>query len=350
MPQALSVAIEAGNPESDEPCASLVKQIGSHESLRRVSLALEPQDGQIPGYLGAGLEALVASGQTGPAEAMPVLTRALEREHSAGVRQHLARALAEVSKRTSPAVAALACTPPRNGWPMPWHENDAKDRGRLTVGLASLCLRIGTTEASRICEGAIRHLLHARKSGDDELDPDWQELAVKRDVLVLLPLLDNNKANNLAREWVTRICSEPFKGPMNINGHEFFVIDERLNALLNDAGRSEFARRAARKALAGPGPEGMMEAAVRVAAEPFPCRLTTQELVELLKMPTCFGKARRVVLDHLGNRYGRRFINHWGFVHFAEDQNLGLDLTTPPKRPEPKESLKRMLEILDGRG
>jgi hypothetical protein len=74
-----------------------------------------------------------------------------------------------------------------------------------------------------------------------------------------------------------------------------------------------------------------------------PCRLTTQELVDLLKMPTCFGQARRVVLDHLGNR----FVNHWAFVRFASEQGLELDFTTPPKRPDPKESVKRMLEILD---
>ncbi len=76
------------------------------------------------------------------------------------------------------------------------------------------------------------------------------------------------------------------------------------------------------------------------------CRLATQELVDLLKMPTCFGEDRRVVLDHLGNRYGRRFVNHWAFVRFAQEQKLGLDFTTPPKRPDPKESLKRMLEIV----
>ena len=63
-------------------------------------------------------------------------------------------------------------------------------------------------------------------------------------------------------------------------------------------------------------------------------------------MPTCFGPARRVVLDHLGNRYGRRFVNHWAFVRFAREQGLGLDFTTPPKRPDPKESVERMLVIL----
>jgi hypothetical protein len=48
------------------------------------------------------------------------------------------------------------------------------------------------------------------------------------------------------------------------------------------------------------------------------------------------------VLDHLGHRYGRRFVNHWAFVRFATEQKLGLDFTTPPKRPDPKGSPRRM--------
>ena len=82
-------------------------------------------------------------------------------------------------------------------------------------------------------------------------------------------------------------------------------------------------------------------------AEPLPCRLSTQDLVDLLKMPTCFGNARQVVLKHLGNRYHRRFVNHWEFVRYAKEQNLDLDFTTPPRRPNPKESVERMLKILD---
>ncbi len=62
-------------------------------------------------------------------------------------------------------------------------------------------------------------------------------------------------------------------------------------------------------------------------------------------MPTCFGTARRVVLDHLGNGYGQRLSNHWAFVGYARDQ--GLDFTTPPRPPNPQESLERMLEIMD---
>jgi hypothetical protein len=72
--------------------------------------------------------------------------------------------------------------------------------------------------------------------------------------------------------------------------------------------------------------------ALPTASEALPCRLSTQDLVELLKMPTCFGEARKVVLKHLGNRYRRTFANHWEFVRFAQEQHLDLDLTSPPKR------------------
>ncbi len=56
------------------------------------------------------------------------------------------------------------------------------------------------------------------------------------------------------------------------------------------------------------------------------------------------------MLDHLSNRYGRRFVNHWEFVSYAREQGLMLDFTTAPRRPDLRESVKRMLEILDGSG
>jgi hypothetical protein len=45
-------------------------------------------------------------------------------------------------------------------------------------------------------------------------------------------------------------------------------------------------------------------------------------------------QARRVVLDRLGTRHGRIFPDQWAFVRFAQQQNLGLDFTTPPRRPQ----------------
>jgi hypothetical protein len=41
-------------------------------------------------------------------------------------------------------------------------------------------------------------------------------------------------------------------------------------------------------------------------------------------------------LDQFGNRCRRRFDTHWDFVRYALEQQLDLDFTTPPKRPERK--------------
>jgi hypothetical protein len=85
---------------------------------------------------------------------------------------------------------------------------------------------------------------------------------------------------------------------------------------------------------AGTGHPLAILALILPAAEPPPCRLSTQQLVELLKMPTCFGEARHVILDCLGNRYRHTFSDVWAFVRFAKEQNLDLDFISPPQRPE----------------
>jgi hypothetical protein len=74
--------------------------------------------------------------------------------------------------------------------------------------------------------------------------------------------------------------------------------------------------------------------AALLALEPLPNPLPAQVLVDLLKQPTCVGLARRAVLDALGTRYSRNFTDQWDFVDYAEEQELGLDLTSPPKQPE----------------
>jgi hypothetical protein len=70
------------------------------------------------------------------------------------------------------------------------------------------------------------------------------------------------------------------------------------------------------------------------AAQPPPCRFPTQELVDLLKMPTCVGPARDVVLRLLGQKCNRHFADLWQFVAYAHEHLPDIDLTTPPKRPQ----------------
>jgi hypothetical protein len=84
--------------------------------------------------------------------------------------------------------------------------------------------------------------------------------------------------------------------------------------------------------LAGFGHAAATPALLGSALEPLPCRFSTPQLVELLKQPTCVGPARRVILDHLENRYHQKFTDHWDFVRFAKKQKLGLDFTSPPQR------------------
>jgi hypothetical protein len=61
--------------------------------------------------------------------------------------------------------------------------------------------------------------------------------------------------------------------------------------------------------------------------------LPPRMLVDLLKHPLCVGELRRAVLDALGKHLDRTFADQWEFVRFATDQQLDLDLTSPPKRP-----------------
>jgi predicted Ser/Thr protein kinase len=64
-------------------------------------------------------------------------------------------------------------------------------------------------------------------------------------------------------------------------------------------------------------------------ALPRPCVLSTPQLVELLKHPLCVDSPRRLILDQLGQRYGRPFADQWEFVPFAQERELGLDFTSP---------------------
>lgn len=62
---------------------------------------------------------------------------------------------------------------------------------------------------------------------------------------------------------------------------------------------------------------------------------TTQQLVDLLKLPTCVRQTRAVILEQLSNRYKRPFVDVWEFVEWAEKNEPGLDFTTPPRRNVP---------------
>ena len=214
-------------------------------------------------------------------------------------------------------------------------------------------------EAAQVCRDVIRILLQKRSA--EPRDRDTRN-AIPGSVAMLLPGLDRGAAHLCAHELSMLMFAKAYvnnadptvrnRGMMGGGYWNNQSPNSILNTILEEASPEQIARRSLITAIGivqGSAGLPVLPAitAVAFAAVPSPCRLTTQELVDLLKMPTCFGQVRRVVLDHLGNRYGRRFVNHWAFVRFAREQGLELDFTTPPKRPDPKESLERMLAILD---
>jgi hypothetical protein len=118
---------------------------------------------------------------------------------------------------------------------------------------------------------------------------------------------------------------------------ELGVLAAGLSAVLTGVDLPEQRRRtAAVVACFGLAPDGNIPLAglplLQSALEPLPCRLSTPELVELLKHPLCVAEARRIVLDQLATRYRRPFADQWEFVRFAQEQHLDLDFTTPPQR------------------
>ncbi len=179
--------------------------------------------------------------------------------------------------------------------------------------LPGILTRMAPATADRVCEEVLRSLLKETRPANHP-------------ILMLFPHLPTTKCNGIAREQALLLCAG--KG----------IDPGLLDSILTDAGRPK------------PTRHGTVDTTGSDDRRPMktrPCRLSTQDLVELLKMPTCFGTARRVVLKHLGNIHGRRFVNHWEFVRFAREKGLEVDLTTPPRRPNREESIWRMLAILD---
>jgi hypothetical protein len=275
-------------------------------------------------------------------QAARLLATAPEHEKDVTGRNTLASGLASLAGRLDPAEAPrISSHAARSLGDALARETNEEVRVTISSGLSSVAARMAAAEAARVAAAALRKttnppcltlLARILSAALDRLDDAEADRAC--DQLIeslnpdsfstiapeLLQQLNPERVHALAWHLPSRMCSTLVRDT------------DAFSRILTDASREQRARRAARMAFAGQGLEVALVAAVRILAEPFPCRLTTQELVELLKMPTCFGAARRIVLDHLGNRYRRHFVNHWAFVRFATEQELCLDFTTPPKR------------------
>jgi hypothetical protein len=194
--------------------------------------------------------------------------------------------------------------------------------------LAMLAARLPPFEAANICGNPIRVIRHILAV---EKDPR-NKIPCLIGLNALLPFMANEEAHLIAKDLAEQLASatDAENVDNDVGGYA-----SPLGSLLCETTLTTYRNKTTAIATAiGRASTGPLAAlpALRAANEPLPCRLTTQELVDLLKMPTCYGEVRKVILKHLGNRYGRTFRDHWEFVEYAKEKNLDLDFTTPPVR------------------
>jgi hypothetical protein len=202
---------------------------------------------------------------------------------------------------------------------------DPNELSRLAIGLSALAARLEPKEAARLRALATATLTHAMAKMPDSDDLSGFTLAPNAVACRLEP-----------PEAVAAAATISHALEQLPKGQQGRAAD--LSVVLTRADLPGFSRRtalvvAAVGPLAGTGHPVATPALLGRALEPLPCRLSTQDLVELLKQLTCVGPARRVILDQLEHRYRQKFADHWDFVRFAQEQRLGLDFTTPPQRP-----------------
>jgi len=271
-----------------------------------------------------------------PTEAARLLNQAWAQEKDFNARMRLTEGLTAVAGRLEPKEAARLLTQALA------QKKDAFPRMRLAEGLTAVAGRLKPAEAARVCAEAVGSYIQAMDQEPNETG--WQVYAEV--ISILIQPLDSESATQVARVFARRFVSDlDFMIPGELPGGlgempNRSVFDPAvLERFLTIAPRPEGRRRSVTIAgaigLSANGPTLSLPL-LPAAGQPLPCRLTTQDLVDLLKMPTCIGKVRRVILNHLGNRYGRRFDTHWDFVRYAQQQGLDLDFTTPPKRPDRK--------------
>lgn len=245
-----------------------------------------------------------------------------KRGHAA--RLNLVKGLASIDPKLGPGSAERIFSPLAKSLIASLaREADDYERALLAEALAEVAKHVPPEVADRACGEELSVIL--RSAGLEAHDVP--------EILRLIPFVEPGAAHGFALEFISQLAdSRKFPndytfGPFGVKAKDVFA------ALLEERSSTEAARRAGLWAEAWIANDPI--AMDLIEAEPYPCRLATQELVELLKMPTCLDANRRAVLDHLGRRYGRRFANHWDFVRFAEERGgLRLDFTTPPKRPE----------------
>ena len=188
----------------------------------------------------------------------------------------------------------------------------------LTSGLSALASRLGPKEAAAVCGPAAAMLPEALSkttyAGTAE--------GLARDLSALAARLEPKEA--------AAVCGPAAAMLFKNKAIDPFAEKLCLSSILSGAnpgfsGELRYVHVAGTVGLSNPALLLTAFALLEPPRSPWPA----QTLVDLLKEPRCVGETQRVVLDQLSRHYGRPFADQWDFARFAEEQNLGLDLTGP---------------------
>jgi hypothetical protein len=253
-------------------------------------------------------------------EAMSKGASPLELEGIPQVLEELAEALPVVTARLEPKVAAAACSKATAILSQAIAKNtDSSASAALARGLSALATGLAPEAAVKALTEAI-----GKTSSPDGL------VALAKGLFAVADRLDARAAAAACSKAATLLNQALSKAPFALEA----VADDLKAVGIERGPLSQSQRTVAVVGAAANGNRPFSTLTLLYSAlGPPRCRLTTPELVELLKGPLCVDEARRIVLDALGARYQRHFADQWEFVHFAEQQNLGLDFSTPPQRP-----------------
>jgi hypothetical protein len=310
----------------------------------------------VPLYLGSQAHVLsVLAKHLGPREAAriaAVLAQVIRKSTNPAVTQALTEPLAVLALRLPPADSARLCAPVVRSLMRFLPQSSRYAGGRSAQYLAVLASRLEPGETvARLTEAmnrttdpdALMNLAQGLLGVRDRLSPEKATVLAKvlidaganprttgssyhatrglRPVLVRVdPLEDLLRANAVS------VLTDPggvrtARSLSRMMHHPDFEPARRASAVVALVGCLAQTRQ----------PVPALAAVGRALRQPT-CRLSTPQLVELLKQPTCTGPSRRIVLDQLEARYRRPFADHWAFVRFARQKKLDLDLLSPPKR------------------
>jgi hypothetical protein len=223
-----------------------------------------------------------------PNEAAALLARAMSKTEDPNALRALAKGLSAVAARLEPKEAAARCGPAADLLTRVMDKTkDLFALQPLAEGLSAVAARLDPEEAAALLAQAM-----ARNKEPDALRVRSDAFRVLARDLSLVLSRDTNESKSR---------------------HHASVVE-------------------AVAGMSGPWPLLTAPARLQVVFLTVPPPLPAQTLVDILKEPFCVGEARRLVLDQLSRHYDRPFADHWEFVRFAEERQLGLDLLGPPPR------------------